>query len=37
MLWLHTGEFGVVYKAILKDWKEHAYDLVAVKTVKGMA
>ena len=26
-----------MYKAILKDWKEHAYDLVAVKTVKGMA
>ena len=34
--WLHTGAFGIVYRASLSDWGESRRDLVAVKTLKGM-
>ena len=32
-----TGEFGVVYRATVTNWRERAYDVVAVKTLKGKA
>ena len=31
----HPGEFGVVYRGTLTDWKEHGQDVVAIKTLKG--
>lgn len=31
----HLGEFGVVYRGTLTDWKEHGRDVVAIKTLKG--
>lgn len=29
------GEFGVVYRGTLTDWKEQGRDVVAIKTLKG--
>ena len=31
-----SGEFGCVYRGILSNWKEHEYNAVAVKTLKGI-
>lgn len=31
---LPSGEFGVVYRATLTNWKEYGQDIVAVKTLK---
>ena len=30
-----AGEFGIVYKAILNNWKGEGIEQVAVKTLKG--
>ena len=32
----YPGEFGVVYRGTLTDWKEHGRDIVAIKTLKGI-
>ena len=32
---INPGEFGVVYRGTLSNWKEHGRDVVAIKTLKG--
>ena len=31
----NKGEFGIVYKAVLNNWRGYQHLLVAVKTLKG--
>ncbi len=31
----YTGEFGAVYKGVLRDWNKVSMQGVAVKTLKG--
>ena len=32
---LNVGQFGIVYKALLHNWKGYIRDVVAAKTLKG--
>ena len=36
MLTQLAGEFGVVYRAYLSGWEDESFQIVAVKTLKGM-
>ena len=35
LLQIITGEFGIVYKAVLNGWRHGEVEQVAVKTLKG--